>query len=402
MSLTERFTCEAQTIAQLNHPNIRTLHDAGPNYLVMEVDRRGPASAPVDTPKLSTLSWFSSGSGCTRKTAPPVSPFSLKPRVIYQTAVTDRKDYGEYPASAGRCALQERTMTSRTSSLLTKTPHPGSGLTPFPRSVFRQFSGVRVGGLTLPMPPSPTGGDSVGAVPVGHGFISFIMDGQGKGLMASRLGALMHECVLTTIAAGTRSPEGILRILNRTLIGEQKLGAATILRLDGSRLTAAAAGAPAPALFFSDGTMERIPVVGTILGATSCPDFDVCSREIPTSAFVAIFSDGVTEAESPEGVFFDPEQFGNVLDGGRSLAANLLHCVDAVLHHCGTQQDDLSMLIVRAEGLGAAHVPESSQLRPHQVQPGRNTAAPQTGVIHFQRLAPPALIEIPQLCCEGL
>src|SRR6204780_5808394 len=34
---TERFDREAQAIASLNHPNICTLHDVGPNYLVMEL-----------------------------------------------------------------------------------------------------------------------------------------------------------------------------------------------------------------------------------------------------------------------------------------------------------------------------------------------------------------------------
>ncbi len=33
---TERFAREAQAIAALNHPNVCTLYDVGPNYLVME------------------------------------------------------------------------------------------------------------------------------------------------------------------------------------------------------------------------------------------------------------------------------------------------------------------------------------------------------------------------------
>jgi eukaryotic-like serine/threonine-protein kinase len=34
---TERFEKEARAIAALNHPNVCTLHDVGPNYLVMEL-----------------------------------------------------------------------------------------------------------------------------------------------------------------------------------------------------------------------------------------------------------------------------------------------------------------------------------------------------------------------------
>src|ERR1700682_2160150 len=33
----ERFEREARAIAALNHPNICTIHDVGPNYLVMEL-----------------------------------------------------------------------------------------------------------------------------------------------------------------------------------------------------------------------------------------------------------------------------------------------------------------------------------------------------------------------------
>jgi Tol biopolymer transport system component/predicted Ser/Thr protein kinase len=44
---TERFEREARAIAQLNHPNICTLHDVGPNYLVMEFVDGRPLHGPL-------------------------------------------------------------------------------------------------------------------------------------------------------------------------------------------------------------------------------------------------------------------------------------------------------------------------------------------------------------------
>jgi tRNA A-37 threonylcarbamoyl transferase component Bud32 len=44
---TERFSREARTVAQLNHPNVCTLHDVGPNYLVMEFVEGTPLKGPL-------------------------------------------------------------------------------------------------------------------------------------------------------------------------------------------------------------------------------------------------------------------------------------------------------------------------------------------------------------------
>src|SRR5580700_10111949 len=48
---TERFSREARTVAQLNHPNICTLHDVGPNYLVMEFVEGAPLRGPLPLEK---------------------------------------------------------------------------------------------------------------------------------------------------------------------------------------------------------------------------------------------------------------------------------------------------------------------------------------------------------------
>src|ERR1035438_10175228 len=44
---TERFEREARAVAALNHPPICTLHDIGPNYLVMEYIEGRPPRMPV-------------------------------------------------------------------------------------------------------------------------------------------------------------------------------------------------------------------------------------------------------------------------------------------------------------------------------------------------------------------
>src|SRR5215813_5727402 len=43
----DRFDREARAVAALNHPNICTLHDVGPDYLVMELVEGEPLHGPL-------------------------------------------------------------------------------------------------------------------------------------------------------------------------------------------------------------------------------------------------------------------------------------------------------------------------------------------------------------------
>jgi serine/threonine protein kinase len=51
----ERFQREAQAIASLNHPNICTLHDVGPDYLVMEFIEGAEIRGPLPIPEVLRL-----------------------------------------------------------------------------------------------------------------------------------------------------------------------------------------------------------------------------------------------------------------------------------------------------------------------------------------------------------
>jgi eukaryotic-like serine/threonine-protein kinase len=52
VQFSDRFEREARAIAQLNHPNICTLHDVGPDYLVMEFVDGEPLKGPLPLPKV--------------------------------------------------------------------------------------------------------------------------------------------------------------------------------------------------------------------------------------------------------------------------------------------------------------------------------------------------------------
>ena len=70
---TERFAREAHAIASLNHPNITTLYDVGPDYLVMEL-----VEGPTLADRISR--------GRFRLTRQPASPGRLQRRSTTPTS----------------------------------------------------------------------------------------------------------------------------------------------------------------------------------------------------------------------------------------------------------------------------------------------------------------------------
>ena len=83
----ERFEREARAIASLNHPNICTLHDIGPNYLVMELVEgeapkgpgwtkpcQSPGRSPPRSKRRTAKAWSTATSSPATSRSSPTAP----------------------------------------------------------------------------------------------------------------------------------------------------------------------------------------------------------------------------------------------------------------------------------------------------------------------------------------
>jgi hypothetical protein len=255
------------------------------------------------------------------------------PSGLYSLSTKDIKDEGE--VSTGLTIITRRLAEVETT------------LPDLPYAVFRDYRGHHISGLTKPIPPYPVGGDCVDVIhaPDG-GLVVAVTDAEGKGVVAAGAGRMIHRAVRSAILSGWASLDEVLFKVNGALRRECVRGAVALAHIDGESVVVAVAGNPAPALVYR-GKVTLLSTAGTLLGCTALPQFDVCRVEVPEGGTIALYSDGVTEAEAPDGELFDIRRFGPILDPGRSLTADLLACVDSVLAHCSHQQDDISLALIR-------------------------------------------------------
>jgi PAS domain S-box-containing protein len=224
-----------------------------------------------------------------------------------------------------------------------------------------EIPGVEVGAEYLSVgEASEVGGDFYDLInTVEDGWICAIGDVRGKGVEAASVTALARYTIRAVTLKNDR-PSEILAALNEAMLRqlpEDRFCTAACVRLepqDGSAgvgVDVSRAGHPPPLLVRPEGAVEEIGCPGRVLGVFSEAELlDTSLRLMPGEALV-LYTDGVTEARSPDGDFFGEGRLRQLLSScaGRDAVTFARRIKDDVLDFQeGSLRDDLAVLVLRA------------------------------------------------------
>jgi len=159
-------------------------------------------------------------------------------------------------------------------------------------------------------------------------------DVSGKGMYAGLLAAALQARLQAILAHGPQSPAAVAHELNRLTTGTIEGNRfATIFFGVFDRATAALtyvnAGHPPAALLSADGGVRLLPSTSPAVGLLADAEFHESIIQLADGDLFAMFSDGLSEAESPDGEPFGVEGVTRVLREHRQRDPRAI--VDAAL-----------------------------------------------------------------------
>jgi PAS domain S-box-containing protein len=227
-----------------------------------------------------------------------------------------------------------------------------------------EIPGVEVGAEYLPVgEANDVGGDFYDLINTAEdGWLCAIGDVRGKGVEAASVTALARYTIRAVTLKVDR-PSEVLAALNEAMLRqlpEDRFCTAACVRLepkDGSMsvgVDVSRAGHPPPFVVRPGGPVEEIGCSGKVLGVFPDADLlDTSGRLMPGEALV-LYTDGVTEARSPEGDFFGEGRLRHLLRSCAGWDAQTLarRIKDVVLEFQeGHPRDDLAVLVLRVMDL---------------------------------------------------
>ncbi|MEQ1730877.1 MAG: SpoIIE family protein phosphatase, partial [Vicinamibacterales bacterium] len=207
------------------------------------------------------------------------------------------------------------------------------------------------------IPSRAIGGDFFDYQTLPDGRFGFgLGDVTGKGPPAALLTALVQG-VLAAMAPTPATPEELLLLINRVLLSrriESKFLTLFLASLDATgTLTYSNAGQNPPFLLTQAG-VERLEAGGTLIGAFPGATYPQETRQLNPGDTLVLFSDGVTDATSADGVDLGDDRLAAVIEvAADGTPDELLKALfDAVgdFARGAAQQDDLTAVVVRYLG----------------------------------------------------
>ena len=208
----------------------------------------------------------------------------------------------------------------------------------------------------LSIPARQVGGDYFDYLVLDQGLIGLaIADVSGKGAPAALLMSSFRASLRTQDLA-TLGPAEVLGRLNRFIhasVDPGKFITAFLGVIDPATGTMryANAGHDPPLVVKEDGVIEELTGGGLILGMLPQIAYEEAQAELALGSLIAVFTDGVTEAQNTEGEFFGTERLRETLKANRKRP-----CGEVVREIVGATQsfsepaaqaDDITMILAR-------------------------------------------------------
>jgi sigma-B regulation protein RsbU (phosphoserine phosphatase) len=270
--------------------------------------------------------------------------------VVIRTAVFDasqRREYEEELLREKRRAEASELRATALARTLQQTLIP---------PVVPDIDGLDVGAEYRPAGDgSEVGGDFYDIFQVGDDdWVVAIGDVCGKGAEAATVTALARY-TLRAAAMRDPSPAHALALLNDALQRAEvdRFCTAAVLRLartDGRwRVTACSAGHPLPLHVDGQGPVLPVGAPGSLLGALAELELEESSVVLAPGEALVAYTDGVSEARTPSGAFFDDERILAHLGSARGTAADIAGSLLARVldFQAGVARDDIAIVVVR-------------------------------------------------------
>jgi serine phosphatase RsbU (regulator of sigma subunit)/pSer/pThr/pTyr-binding forkhead associated (FHA) protein len=184
-------------------------------------------------------------------------------------------------------------------------------------------------------------------------WAAIVADVSGKGVSSALLASLLQGTFLMATGDSSHIEPSMSR-LNAFLLERtrgEKYVTIFFCTLDSSGLLRFInAGHPAPFLLSTEGQMLKLHTTGMPVGMIEDAPFQLMQTQLSPGDKVVIYSDGLTEAESADGEFFDSERLrlclrNNAARDAAGLHAALLDAVDRFTEG-GVVRDDITSLVI--------------------------------------------------------